>query len=254
MKMWEVEVQSLLKEIFNQPLSSSFFFFWIMLAYFQCFQCWGIQRFCKIFVSFCANLSGDFIDCTKSITAVFGLVSWKQILRWGIFWKCLFGRAPGGGVEGGKQWSIEVVGLEREEGGARIIYQAECPRQMFNSIPHGSSGDPELVQAGGKSAYVDAVSHQIQATCCSLCSPAYADIWVPRNSSMTEMLVLAEGDDVSSRANVHGKGKEISYHLVKAMLFPVVMYGCESWTIKKAESWRIDAFELWCWRRLLRVT
>ena len=42
-------------------------------------------------------------------------------------------------------------------------------------------------------------------------------------------------------------------HLVKAMVFPVVMYGCESWTLKKAESWRIDAFELWCWRRLLRV-
>ena len=42
-------------------------------------------------------------------------------------------------------------------------------------------------------------------------------------------------------------------HLVKAMVFPVVMYGCESWTVKKAESRRIDGFELWCWRRLLRV-
>ena len=41
--------------------------------------------------------------------------------------------------------------------------------------------------------------------------------------------------------------------LVKAMVFPVVMYGCESWTVKKAERRRIDAFELWCWRRLLRV-
>ena len=41
--------------------------------------------------------------------------------------------------------------------------------------------------------------------------------------------------------------------LVKAMVFPVVMYGCQSWTIKKVEHWRIDAFELWCWRRLLRV-
>ena len=41
--------------------------------------------------------------------------------------------------------------------------------------------------------------------------------------------------------------------LVKAMVFPVVMYGCESWTVKKAECWRIDVFELWCWRRLLRV-
>ena len=42
-------------------------------------------------------------------------------------------------------------------------------------------------------------------------------------------------------------------HLVKAMVFPVAMYGCESWTVKKAERRRIDAFELWCWRRLLRV-
>ena len=42
-------------------------------------------------------------------------------------------------------------------------------------------------------------------------------------------------------------------HLVKAMVFPVVMYGCESWTVKKAEHQRIDTFELWCWRRLLRV-
>ena len=42
-------------------------------------------------------------------------------------------------------------------------------------------------------------------------------------------------------------------HLLKTMVFPVVMYGCESWTIKKAECWKFDAFELWCWRRLLRV-
>ena len=42
--------------------------------------------------------------------------------------------------------------------------------------------------------------------------------------------------------------------LVKAMVFPVIMYGCESWTVKKAEHRRIDAFELWCWRRLLRIT
>ena len=53
------------------------------------------------------------------------------------------------------------------------------------------------------------------------------------------------------------KSKDITLpkkvHLVKAMVFPVVMYGCESWTIKKAECWRIDAFELWCWRRLLSL-
>ena len=45
----------------------------------------------------------------------------------------------------------------------------------------------------------------------------------------------------------------VKVHLIKAMVFPVVMYGCESWTVKKAEHWRIDAFELWCWRRLLGV-
>ena len=53
------------------------------------------------------------------------------------------------------------------------------------------------------------------------------------------------------------KSKDITLptkvHLVKAMVFTVVMYGCESWTVKKAERQRIDAFELWCWRRLLRV-
>ena len=46
----------------------------------------------------------------------------------------------------------------------------------------------------------------------------------------------------------------IKVHLVTAMVFPIVMYGCESWTVKKAERQRIDAFELWCWRRLLRVS
>ena len=53
------------------------------------------------------------------------------------------------------------------------------------------------------------------------------------------------------------KSRDITFpakvHLIKAMVFPLVMYECESWTLKKAECWRIDAFELWCWRRLLRV-
>ena len=53
------------------------------------------------------------------------------------------------------------------------------------------------------------------------------------------------------------KNRDITFptevHIVKAMVFPIVVYGCESWTVKKVECWRIDAFELWCWRRLLRV-
>ena len=57
-------------------------------------------------------------------------------------------------------------------------------------------------------------------------------------------------DSISKSRNITLPTK---FHLVKAMVFPVVMYGCESWTLKKAEHWRTDAFKLWCWRRLLRV-
>ena len=61
---------------------------------------------------------------------------------------------------------------------------------------------------------------------------------------MTNLDSILKSRDITWPANVH---------LVKATVFPVVLYGCESWTIKKAEHPRTDAFELWCWRRLLRV-
>ena len=61
---------------------------------------------------------------------------------------------------------------------------------------------------------------------------------------MTNLDCILKGRDITLTTKVH---------LVKAMVYPVVMYGCESWTVKKAEHQRIDAFELWCWRRLLRV-
>ena len=61
---------------------------------------------------------------------------------------------------------------------------------------------------------------------------------------MTNLGSILRSRDITLSAKVH---------LVKAMVFPVVMYGCEIWTIKKAERQRIDAFELWCWRRVLRV-
>jgi len=63
--------------------------------------------------------------------------------------------------------------------------------------------------------------------------------------AMTNLGSISKSRDITLPTKVH---------LVKAMVFPVVMYGCESWTIKKAECWRIDAFELRCWRRLLRVS
>ena len=61
---------------------------------------------------------------------------------------------------------------------------------------------------------------------------------------MTNLDSISKSTDITLPTKVH---------LVKAMVFPVVMYGCESWTVKKAERQRIDAFELWCWRRVLRV-
>src|SRR5574337_1035400 len=65
-----------------------------------------------------------------------------------------------------------------------------------------------------------------------------------RRKAMTNLDGILKSRDITLPTKVH---------LVKAMVFPVVMYGCESWTVKKAEHRRIDAFELWCWRRLLRV-
>ena len=62
---------------------------------------------------------------------------------------------------------------------------------------------------------------------------------------MTNLDSILKSRDITLPAKVH---------LVKAMVFPVVMYGCENWTVKKAECQRIDAFELWCWRRLLGVS
>ena len=65
-----------------------------------------------------------------------------------------------------------------------------------------------------------------------------------RRKAMTNLDSILKSRDITLSTKVH---------LVKATVFPVVMYGCENWTVKKAEHQRIDAFELWCWRRLLRV-
>jgi len=61
---------------------------------------------------------------------------------------------------------------------------------------------------------------------------------------ITNLDSILKSRDITLRTKVH---------IIKAMVFRIIMYGCESWTVKKAEHWRIDAFELWCWRRLLKV-
>ena len=68
--------------------------------------------------------------------------------------------------------------------------------------------------------------------------------WFLGRKAMINLDIMLKSKDITSSTNVH---------IVKARTYPVVMYGCESWTIKKAEHQRTDAFELWCWRRLLRV-
>ena len=76
------------------------------------------------------------------------------------------------------------------------------------------------------------------------CSHAIKRCFLLGRKVMTSLDSILESKDITLPSKVH---------LVKAMVFPVVMYGCESWTVKRAECRRIDAFELWCWRRLLRV-
>ena len=82
--------------------------------------------------------------------------------------------------------------------------------------------------------------------------------WGPKSlQTVTKAMKLKDACSLEGKLDGILKGKDITLptkvHIIKAMVFPVVMYGCESWTIKKAEHQRTDAFELWCWRRLLRV-
>ena len=86
--------------------------------------------------------------------------------------------------------------------------------------------------------------------------------WVPKSLQMVIAAMKLKdtyllGRKVMTNLNSILKSRDITLptkvHLIKAMVFSVVMYGCESWTVKKAECWKIGAFELWCWRRLLRV-
>ena len=90
----------------------------------------------------------------------------------------------------------------------------------------------------------DSLSLDSKITMDSNCSHEIKRYLVLGKKTMTNLDGILKSKDVTLPTKVH---------IVKTMNFPIVMYGCESWTIKKAERQRIDAFELWCWRRLLRV-
>ena len=98
----------------------------------------------------------------------------------------------------------------------------------------GNSGNSDRLYFGGSS----------KITADGDCSHEIKRRLLLGRKAMTNMDSILKGRDITL---------PIKVHLVKVVVFPVVMYGCESWTIKKAESWRLDAFELWCWRRFLRV-
>ena len=98
----------------------------------------------------------------------------------------------------------------------------------------GNSGNSDRLYFGGSKITADGdCSHEIKKKCLLL-----------GRKAMTNLDSILKNRDITLPTKVH---------LVKAMVFPVVMYGCDSWTVKKAECRRVDAFELWCWRRLLRV-
>ena len=90
----------------------------------------------------------------------------------------------------------------------------------------------------------DFISGGFKITADGDCSHEMKPRLLLRRKVMTNLDSILKSRDITLPTKVH---------LVKVMVFPVVMYGCESWTVKKAEHRRIDAFELWCWRRLLRV-
>ena len=93
-------------------------------------------------------------------------------------------------------------------------------------------------------AVTDFIFLVFKITADDVCSHKIKDTLLLGRKAMNNLDSILKSKDITLPTKVH---------LIEAMVFPVVMYGCESWTVKKAECRRIDAFELWCWRRLLRV-
>ena len=115
------------------------------------------------------------------------------------------------------------------------VHHAKCQAQAGIKIPRRNINNlryPDVILGGSK------------ITADGDCSQEVKRCLLLGRKVMTNLDSILKSRDIALPTKVH---------LVKGMVFPVVMYGCESWTIKKAEYRRIDAFELWCWRRLLRV-
>ena len=189
--------------------------------------------------------------------------------------------------------SINFLMAESKEGLRSLLMKSERERRSWLKIQHSKNedhgtqshhfmanrwGNSERFYFGACSkitADVDC-SHEIKKhfllgrkaminlvlviqSCLTLCSPTDYSLWGSSVHGIFQTKILEWVAISFSRVNLNSplKSRDITWptkvHLVKAMVFPIVTYGCESWTKKKAEHRRIDAFELWCWRRLFRV-
>ena len=134
--------------------------------------------------------------------------------------------------------NIQVkVNEESEKVGLRLNFQktkimASCPITSWERDGETVETVSDFILGGSKITVDGDCSHEIQRPL------------LLGRKAMTNLDSIFKSRDITLPTK---------FHLVKVMVFPVVMYGCESWTVKKAECQRIDAFGLWCWRRLLRV-
>ena len=120
------------------------------------------------------------------------------------------------------------------------------PPPSSSHVPAGAKSNLQIYPSLGLSWDVpwDLIFLGSKITADGNFSPIVTRCFLLGRKAMTNLESILKSRDMTLPTKVH---------LIKAMVFPVVMYGCESWTMKKAERWRIDAFELWCWRRLLRA-
>ena len=141
-----------------------------------------------------------------------------------------------------KKWRTKEPLHEKERGEWRSCLKTQHSKNLKNmaSVPTTSwPVDGETVET-----VTDFIWGGSKITADGNCSQEIKRCLLLGRKVITNLDSMLKSRDITLPAKVH---------LVKAMVFPVVMYGCESWTVKKAECRRIDAFELWCWRKLLRV-
>ena len=150
------------------------------------------------------------------------------LMRWPKYWSFSFSIIP----------SKEIPGLIPLEWTGWISLQSKGLSRVFSNTTWQIDG--ETVET-----VTDFILGDSKITADGDCSHEIKRRLLLRRKVMTNLDSILKNRDIILPTKVR---------LVKAMVFPVVMYGCESWTVKKAERQRIDAFELWCWRRLLRVS